>query len=120
MKSYKELVVWQKAMNQVKQIYALASLLPKDEKFDLVSQMRRAAVSVPSNIAEGQQRNSTKDFLNFLYISRGSNAELNTQLLICIDVGYFCEEQLLSVLKENYEISKMLNKLINSLKETTN
>lgn len=81
-KSYKDLKVYQRAMELVIEIYQITRKLPDTEKFGLVSQMRRCAVSVPSNIAEGQQRDSLKDYLKFLYISRGSLAELETQINI--------------------------------------
>ena len=79
--SYKELFVWQKAMDLVAEIYRIVKLLPKEETYGLSDQMRRAAVSVPSNIAEGQARNTTRDFINFLYMARGSNAERQTPAL---------------------------------------
>ena len=87
-KSYQELIVWQKAMQLVEEVYRLARMLPKAELFALSDQMRRAAVSIPSNIAEGQARNSTKEFVNFLSISRGSTAELETQLMICVRLKF--------------------------------
>ena len=77
---YQDLVVWQRSMELVKEIYSLIKYLPKEELYGLSDQMRRAAVSIPSNIAEGQARYSNKDFIGFLYISRGSIAELETQL----------------------------------------
>ena len=82
--SYKELFVWQKAMDLVAEIYRIVKLLPKEETYGLSDQMRRAAVSIPSNIAEGQARNTTREFINYLYTARGSNAELQTQCLICV------------------------------------
>ena len=81
-KGYKQLIVWQKAMDLTVQIYRLVKLLPKEELYALSDQMRRAAVSIPSNIAEGQSRYSNKEFIQFLNIAKGSNAELFTQLLI--------------------------------------
>ena len=74
--SYKELLVWQKSMELMIEVYGLVKLLPKYETYGLSDQMRRASVSIPSNISEGQVRNSTKEFINFLSIARGSNAEL--------------------------------------------
>jgi four helix bundle protein len=76
-KSYKDLLVWQSGIQLVKQVYVLTQQFPGDEKFSLVSQMRRAAVSVPSNIAEGQARRSTAEFMHFLSISQGPLAELH-------------------------------------------
>ena len=77
-KSYQDLLVWQKAMELVTEIYRIAKLLPREELYALSDQMRRSAVSIPSNIAEGQARNSTKEFINFLSVAKGSNAELQT------------------------------------------
>ncbi|MBO5720510.1 MAG: four helix bundle protein [Bacteroidales bacterium] len=82
--NYKNLLVWQKAMDLVVEIYKISKLLPKEEKYGISDQIRRSAVSVPSNIAEGQSRNSIKEFIQFLSIARGSLAELETQLLICV------------------------------------
>lgn len=82
LKSYKELIVWQKSINLVEEIYFLTSKFPKDETYALSIQMRRAAVSIPSNIAEGQRRKDLPEFLQFLRISDGSSAELETQLII--------------------------------------
>ncbi len=112
---YKELVVWQKAMNMVVLTYRLAKLLPKEETYALSDQMRRAAVSVPSNIAEGQSRNSTKEYINFLSIAKGSNAELQTQCLICVYLSYITKEQAQPLLNLSEEISKMITRMIAKL-----
>ncbi|WP_018954493.1 four helix bundle protein [Thioalkalivibrio sulfidiphilus] len=82
------LLVWREAMNLVRDVYDMTSCFPQDEKFGLISQMRRAAVSVPANISEGAARNSAKEFMNFLYIARGSLSELETEYLIARDLGY--------------------------------
>ena len=82
-RNYKNLLVWQKAMDLVVEIYNITKLLPKEETYCISDQLRRSAVSVPSNIAEGQSRNSVKEFIQFLAIARGSLAELETQLIIC-------------------------------------
>ncbi|MBU0670975.1 four helix bundle protein, partial [Patescibacteria group bacterium] len=82
MQTYKDLTVYTKSIKLVTKIYKITNKFPDNEKFGLVSQMRRCAVSIPSNIAEGQQRNTSKEFANFLYISRGSIAELETQINI--------------------------------------
>ncbi|HTU32690.1 MAG TPA: four helix bundle protein, partial [Candidatus Acidoferrum sp.] len=87
-KHYKELKVWQKGMAVSKAVYELTSKFPADERFGLVAQLRRAAVSVPSNIAEGQARHGTREFLQFLSHAGGSLAELETQLLLSVDLGY--------------------------------
>ncbi|HVS79690.1 MAG TPA: four helix bundle protein [Candidatus Paceibacterota bacterium] len=85
-KSYKNLIVWQKSMQLVKEIYKLTDQMPHREVYGLADQMRRAAISVPSNIAEGSQRATRKDFSQFLRIARGSAAELETQLLLTKDL----------------------------------
>ena len=87
-RKHHDLRVWQGAMNLVEEIYKITSLFPKDELYALTNQMRRAAVSVPSNIAEGAARNSSKEFLYFLSIARGSLSELETQLQIAERLGY--------------------------------
>jgi four helix bundle protein len=116
-RAHHNLEAWQQAFTLVKTIYVATSKFPKDELYGLTSQMRRAAVSIPSNIAEGAARESTAEFLRFLYIARGSLAELETQLLISRDLGYIDDlEQLLSDLER---ASGLLNGLIRSLKSRT-
>jgi four helix bundle protein len=88
MKTHKDLNVWKEAMSLVKQVYSLTKDFPKEEVHGLVSQMRRAAVSIPSNIAEGAARDSRKEFARFLYISLGSLTELETQLLLSEELGF--------------------------------
>ena len=114
--NYKELKVWQKAMDLTVEVYKIVKLLPKEETYALSDQMRRAVVSIPSNIAEGQGRNSDKEFIQFLSIARGSLWELETQIEICLRIGYI--DQSLATNTNNLiaEISKMLNALSNSLK----
>ena len=90
-KSYKDLVVWQKSLAMVKLIYELTSSFPQDERFGLVTQMRRAAVSVPSNIAEGQSRHTSGEFIQFISHAECSLAELDKQVLIAIELG-FCTQ----------------------------
>ena len=114
-KSYQELTVWQKAMELVLEIYRVAKLLPKEETYALSDQMRRAVVSIPSNISEGQARNSTKEFVNFLSIAKGSNAELQTQCLICSRLSYIPESELQTALALSDEVGKMLNTMIKKL-----
>ena len=113
--SYKELIVWQKAMDLVEETYFVVKRLPKEELYALSDQMRRAAVSIPSNIAEGQVRNSTKEFVNFLSIARGSNAELQTQLLICVKLRYLKENDISKALGVSEEVGKMLQTIIQKL-----
>ena len=113
--SYRDLAVWQKAMSLVSAIYQLTSTFPDAERFGLTSQIQRAAVSIPSNIAEGQGRLATKEFRQFLGVARGSLKELETQLLISIDLGYTSEEQAGTCLDLADEVGRMLNALIKAL-----
>ncbi len=112
-KSYKELIVWQKAIDLVREIYVITGNLPKIELFTLVSQMRRAAISIPSNIAEGFNRRNTKEYRQFLHVSYGSGSELETQIIITKSIypgfNFTKCENLLS------EVQRMLNVLISRL-----
>ena len=110
-RSYKDLIVWQKGLLMVKAIYKLTSRFPADERFGLVTQMRRAAVSVPSNIAEGQSRHTAGEFVQFISIAEGSLAELETQLLIACDLGICNQPDSAAVLQQIEELQKMLNGL---------
>ena len=114
--NYKELKVWQKAMDLTVEVYKLVKLLPKEETYALSDQMRRAVVSIPSNIAEGQGRNSDKEFIQFLSIARGSLWELETQIEICLRIDYIDQNLTTTIYNLIAEISKMLNALSNSLK----
>lgn len=113
---YRQLKVWQKAMDLTVEIYSLVKRLPREETYALSDQMRRAVVSIPSNIAEGQGRNSDKEFINFLSIARGSLWELETQIEICERLHYIDSELASKVYSLTTEVSKMLNSLSNSLK----
>lgn len=104
---YKELVIWQRAMQLVKSVYRLTKAFPPDERYGLALQMRRAAVSVPSNIAEGQGRQGPKGFAHFLSITRGSLLELETQLLLSIDLGYVERSEAARAEGEIVEVQKM-------------
>ena len=119
---YKELQVWQKAMDLVVEIYKISKLLPKEETYGISDQIRRAAVSIPSNIAEGESRNSAKEFIQFLSIARGSLAELETQLLICIKVNMLSEDNITEAQNITTEVGKMIKGLMNKLNSqlTTN
>ncbi len=114
--SYENLIVWQKSMDLVVNIYKLTSKFPKEEVYGLTSQMRRSAVSIPSNISEGHRRSSRKDFRNFLFIAYGSGAELETQIKIAKRLSYGdtkdynLADSLLS------EVMRMLNKFTHELK----
>ena len=114
--NYQELLVWQKAMRLTVVIYKLVKKLPKEELYSLSDQMRRAVISIPSNIAEGQNRYTKKDFTHFLIIARGSKAELKTQLLICVEISYLNETEILEAINLLTETGKMLNSLINKLR----
>lgn len=114
-KSYKELIVWQKAILLVKEVYTYTKSFPEEEKFGLVSQMRRSSISVPSNIAEGWGRLSKKNYIQFLRIARGSLYELETQLIITVGLNFNINSEKIERLI--VEISKMLNALIKSLNE---
>ena len=115
MANFKELLIWQKSIDFVTDIYRETELFPKSEIYGLISQIRRAAVSIPSNIAEGNSRRSKPDYLQFLKIARGSCAEIETQLTICKNLNLLNEESYLKLNQGIIEITKMLNGLINSL-----
>ena len=112
---YKELLVWQKGMVLAKMVYVLTQRFPMDERFGLTSQLRRAAVSVPSNIAEGQARHGTGEFLQFLSHAEGSLAEIETQLLLSVDLGFCKRTDVESPLNETDQLQKMLVALRRSL-----
>ena len=119
MKNHKDLIVWQKSMLLVEEAYRLVRMLPKEETYALSDQIRRAVVSIPSNIAEGNGRESAKEFLRFLAIAQGSNAELETQLIICNRLGYLSSDDLSTALSLQEEVSKMLRTLIKKLIATS-
>lgn len=114
-KSYKDLVVWQKSMDLVVQIYTLTEAFPSHERFGLTSQIRRCAVSIPSNIAEGSRRSSSGDYSRFVHMAYGSGAELETQLELAYRLRYISKEQLMPLTNLLTEIMKMLNRLLSVL-----
>lgn len=114
MNDYKDLRVWQESINLVELIYKLIDKLPNNEKYVLSDQIRRSAISIPSNIAEGASRNSYKEFIQFLYIALGSASELETQIIISKKIGYLKEID--HFIKEITKVRKMLNGLISSIK----
>ncbi|MFM9889340.1 MAG: four helix bundle protein [Rickettsiales bacterium] len=116
MKSYRELVVWQKAFSLANTCYSITGTFPKNQQFSLVQQIQRAAVSIPSNIAEGYNRQSRKEYVQFLHIAFGSIAELETQLLIAREQGYIDDRMLEQLATAIIEISKMLRRMIEKLK----
>jgi len=108
---YRDLVVWQKGLMLAKEIYLLTKRLPADEKFGLVSQMRRAAVSVPSNIAEGQARHTTGEFIQFISHAEGSVAELDTQITLCQKLNLLNSAECSPTSALVEELRRMLNSL---------
>jgi four helix bundle protein len=115
--SYKDLIAWQKAMDLVAAIYDATEAFPSHEQFGLVSQLRRAAVSVPSNIAEGKAHYSNRDFVRFLRHARGSVAEIETQVLIAQQRQYLHEEATTKLTQQLDELGRILSGLIKSLKD---
>ncbi len=115
--NFKELNVWKRAKDLAVQVYLVTKQFPKEEIFGLTNQIRRSSVSISSNIAEGCGRNSVAQLNNYLNISMGSASELETQLLIAIEIGYGKKDQLTSLIKEVSEIQKMINGLQRSLKK---
>ena len=111
---FRELKVWQKAMDLTVEIYSIVKLLPQEETYALSDQMRRAAVSIPSNIAEGRGRGTDKEFVHYLLMSRGSLWELSTQLVICERLHYLDQAQISGARQLITEISKMIHALANS------
>jgi len=119
-KSYRDLEVWQLAMALAKQIYVVTASFPSDERFGLINQMRRASVSVPSNIAEGHARASTAEFQPYISIAMGSVAELETQVLLSLDLGFLNPDQQEQLMPKLDQIGKMLRGLHRSLARRSN
>jgi four helix bundle protein len=115
-RSYKDLQVWQKAIQIVKKLYIITKEFPKEEIYSLTSQMRRAAVSIPSNIAEGKSRQSIKEYIQFLYIALGSISELETLIVISKELNYIERKTENELLEELELVGKMLRGLINKLR----
>ena len=113
--NFRDLKIWQKAIKLVKEVYAMSSKLPKEEIYGLTSQMRRSAVSIPSNVAEGFRRQHNNEFRQFLYISLGSCAELETQTVIAEELGYINRDQASLVFDDLYHICRMTSSLIKKL-----
>ena len=114
-KNYQELIAWQRAMDLVENVYKLSRAFPREEVYGLTSQIRRAAVSIPSNIAEGQGRRTTADFLKYLSIAYGSLREVETQTLIARRLGYIPQLDLNKLLDQAGEVGRLLNGLMASL-----
>ncbi len=119
-RSYEELDVWQISIDLVMDVYKIVKFLPKEELYALSDQIRRAVVSIPSNIAEGQQRMSAKDFIRFLAISKGSLAELKTQIIVAERLKFLTAEQSHPILQKCDTVGRMINGLIRSILENPN
>ena len=117
METHKDLRIWQQSIEMVTSIYLMTKAFPKDELFGLVSQMRRAAVSVPSNIAEGYARGTDREKLHFLRISSGSLSEVETQLILSLNLGYVIQETYDELSERVTSVWKQLNALISSVKK---
>ena len=115
LKSYSELIAWQKAMDLVQNVYEVVRAFPKEEIYGLMSQLKRAAVSVPSNIAEGQGRKSTRDFLHHLSIAYGSLMEVETQILIAVRLEYLNQQGVERIVEQTAEVGRLINGLSNAL-----
>jgi four helix bundle protein len=114
--SYRDLIAWKKATVLVRDIYCATQAFPRDERYGLMSQLRRAAVSVPSNIAEGQARYSRREFHHFLNNARGSLAEVETQIMLANDLGYLASTEADTLLLKTSELGRILNGLLASTK----
>lgn len=112
MRNYRDLIVWQKSMALVTEVYSITRLFPKEELYGLISQIRRSAVSIPSNIAEGYGRYSTNDYIRFLQIAISSLYEFQTQLEIGLNLGYLSKDIFEKVYEQSREIERMLSSLI--------
>jgi four helix bundle protein len=117
---YQDLIAWQKAMELVIRVYEVTEGFPRREMFGLTNQIRRSAVSIPSNIAEGQARLTTRDFLRFISIARGSSQELETQILIAFRLGYLKTDEKCELIELLKEIGRLLAGLSRSLARTDN
>ena len=115
--NFKDLLVWQRGMELAKRIYEMTRTFPSDERFGLVAQMRRCAVSIPSNLAEGQARHTTGEFIQFISHSEGSLAELETQLRLSVEIGYCSPLEIEATLVFMEDLRKMLNSLRRRLNE---
>jgi four helix bundle protein len=116
LKSYRELEVWKRSRVLVKNIYKFSAQLPKDEKYGLIAQMRSAAISIPGNMAEGYGRIHSGDYIHHLSMARGSLYELETYLILIVDLEFFSKKEITPLWKEVDEINRMLSKLILVLK----
>jgi four helix bundle protein len=115
-RDYRDLVLWQKAMGLASEVHRVTLKLPRHEMFGLTAQIRRAAVSIPSNIAEGAGRRTTRDFLAFLHVARGSLSELETQLFLAQSIGYLSEADWAVARTGTIEVGRLLNAVITGLR----
>ena len=115
--SYRDLRVWQQGMDLAEEVYLATAGFPKQEMYGLTSQLRRSAVSIPSNIAEGKGRNTDRDFLNFLFHARGSLMEVETQIMLSARLRFLSQQQADALLNATTKVARSLAGLINSLRE---
>ena len=115
MRPHYKLIIWQESIQMVKRIYLITQSFPESEKFGIISQLRRAAVSISCNIAEGAARNTKKEFKQFLFISSGSSSETDTLLILSKELGYLREEYFKNIESQNDKIAALLNGLIKSI-----
>lgn len=118
MHNFKELIVWQKARKLVKEIYLIVKSFPDEEKFGIISQIKRASISIPANIAEGAGRNTDNDFGRFLDIANGSSYELETLFILSTDLEYLLESDSKIIIEKIEEIQKMIYSLRNKMKKS--
>ncbi|AJW62124.1 four helix bundle protein [Elizabethkingia sp. HX WHF] len=116
MHNFEKLIFWQKSISLAKQVYIVSQMITESEKFGIISQMKRAVISIPSNIAEGAGRNSNKEFNHFLAIALGSAFELQTQLILAKELDLLSEESVLGLLEDVSEVQKMIYSFKNNLK----
>lgn len=114
-RSYRDLLIWQRGLELTKEVYKTTRGLPNNERFGLTNQVRRAVVSIPSNIAEGQARQHTREFRHFLHIALGSLAEVDTQIVLANELGFLAEEESRIIFSLITEIQKMIHSLIRNL-----
>jgi len=120
LRTHKDLVLWQRSMRLAADVYRCTRTLPRSELVGLAGQIQRSAVSIPSNIAEGAGRRTTKEFLSFLYIARGSWAELDTQMLLAHELGYVNTEEMAQIRNSLDEVGRLLNSVITALRRRLN
>ncbi|MDO8136519.1 MAG: four helix bundle protein [Candidatus Brocadiales bacterium] len=118
-KSFKDLEIWKRSIGLVKEIYQISETFPKAELYGLTNQLRRAAISIPSNIAEGHTRRHTKEFRQFLYVALGSLAEVETLLTLAVELKCVHQDKILPPQREIEELGKMINALLAKLKSRT-